>query len=138
MAGASFRQDKAQPLNQAIVEKVHFQPERCGGFYADSEEHASVACLSERGEEQLTGRQKEVQGIDSSQRAHPEVFKVEHLLFAAEVFLDSPTGKIIPHKGCVSKLIDAASNSIFIVSKLTAGGECRRFRRPKLRKTLTG
>ena len=95
----SLRQEEVEPFDQTVIEEVHFWSERRGCFHADSEEHVSVACLSESGKEQHAGGQKEVQGIDGSQRAHPEVFKVKHLLFAAEVFFNSPAREIMPHSG---------------------------------------
>ena len=97
-AGMSLRQDEVQPLDQTVIIEVHFRSEWGGGFHTDFEEHIFAACLSERSKKH-TGRQEEVQGIDGAQRAHPEVFKIKHLLFAAEVFFNSPTEKVVPHSG---------------------------------------
>ena len=98
-AGVRFRQDEVQSLDQTVIKEVHFRSERRGGFHTDPEEHIFVARLPERGKEKHTGGQEEVQGIDGGQRAHPKVFKIKHLLFAAEVFLNSPAGKVMPHSG---------------------------------------
>ena len=74
-ARTSLGQDQKQSLEQTIVKKEDLRFERSGGIDTTLEEAILRAGILEYGQEEHTGREEEVERMDSGEGSDSEVFK---------------------------------------------------------------
>ena len=83
------------------MEEMDFLLDRLSGFNGTMEQFCLVPDCDTRQEGHHRGK-IEVQGIDCSQGADPEVLKTEYLFLSPEVFLNTPAAK---ERNCYSNNI---------------------------------